>query len=78
MAAYASKSYVLSFSRSIAYEPEVQKSGYIGTLCPGPVATNFIRLPDFRESWRYVIRRCAKYAVKKMMRGKKLIIRVYR
>lgn len=73
---YASKSYVLSFSRSIAYEPEVQKSGvYIGTLCPGPVATEFHKIAGFQGNPGGMSpERCAKYAVKKMMRGKKLII----
>lgn len=73
---YASKSYVLSFSRSIAYEPAVKNSGvYVGSLCPGPVATEFHQVAGFKGNPGGMSpKKCAEYAVKMMFRRKKVII----
>lgn len=73
---YASKSYVLSLTRSIAYEPDVRESGiYVGALCPGPVNTEFHTVAGFRgKPGGMSPEKCAKYAIKMMKRRKQLII----
>lgn len=73
---YASKSYVASLSRAVAFELNEANSGiYVGCLCPGPVNTEFNSVAgvDFTlngVSASYVI----EYAVRQMEKGKTLII----
>lgn len=73
---YASKSYVLNLTEAI-YEELKQKGSnvYIGTLCPGPVDTEFnnVAKVEFKTkslSSKYV----ADYAIRKMFDNKMLII----
>ena len=73
---YSSKSYVLRLSQSIREELKKQKSNVkISVLCPGPVNTNFnnvagvkFGLPSFTSD------HVAKYAIKRMLSNKFLII----
>lgn len=73
---YASKAYVLRLSQAIDREMKQKGSKVrVQTLCPGPVETEFDKNADVRTSMsglnsRYV----AKYAVKKMFRGKSVIV----
>lgn len=73
---YASKAYVLNLTEAI-YE-ELRREGsnvYIGTLCPGPVDTEFNNVAKVKFSVKaldsmYV----ARYALKKMFKNKRVII----
>lgn len=73
---YASKAYVLRLTQSIQGELKHKKSKvYVGTLCPGPVDTNFNRVagvefgvPSLSSS------EVAKYAINKMFKHKKIIV----
>lgn len=73
---YASKAYVLRLSQAISRELEKEGSRVkISVLCPGPVNTEFDSVANVRFSLRglsseYV----AKYAVKKLFKGKTVII----
>lgn len=73
---YASKSYVISFSKSINKELKKKKSNVkISILCPGPVNTNFNNVAGVKFgikplSSEYV----AKYAIEKMLKNKEVII----
>ena len=73
---YASKAYVLRLSQAISRELEKEDSRVkISVLCPGPVNTEFDSVANVRFSLRglsseYV----AKYAVKKLFKGKTVII----
>lgn len=73
---YASKAYVLRLSQAISRELENEGSRVkISVLCPGPVNTEFDSVANVRFSLRglsseYV----AKYAVKKLFKGKTVII----
>jgi hypothetical protein len=73
---YATKSYIVSMTRSISEELRIKNSGVkISSLCPGPVNTNFDNVANVKFSLRglsseYV----AKYAIDKMFKGKKIII----
>ncbi len=73
---YASKSYVYRLSRAVAYELKKEGSDvYVGTLCPGPVSTDFDRVANVKFSIptlssEYV----AEYAIKKMFRRKQVIV----
>ncbi len=73
---YATKSYIVSLTRSIAKELEIKKSDVkVHVLCPGPVNTNFNNVANVRFSLRglsseYV----AKYTIDKMLKNKKVII----
>lgn len=73
---YASKAYVFNLTEGIAGELKYNKSNvYIGALCPGPVNTEFNKVAGVKfglkalES-KYVV----KYALKKMFKGKILIV----
>ena len=73
---YATKVYVLNLTTAIYEELRREKSNvYVGCLCPGPVDTEFnkvakveFKLPGL--SSEYV----AKYAIKKMLKRKLVII----
>ena len=73
---YASKAYVLRLSQAIDRELKQKGSSVrVHTLCPGPVETEFDKMADVKNSMsglssQYV----AKYAVKKMLKGKSVII----
>lgn len=73
---YASKNYVVALSRAVHKELKKAKSNVkISVLCPGPVNTNFNNVANvsFKMdglSSQYV----AKYTVKKMLKGKFIIV----
>ena len=73
---YATKNYVVSLSKAIDKELKKDKSNVkISVLCPGPVNTNFDNVANVKFSLKglsseYV----AKYAIDKMLKGKKVII----
>lgn len=73
---YATKSYVLRLTEAINYELKKKNSHvYIGTLCPGPVRTEFNKVANVKfmtkslESYDV-----AKYTINKMFKRKKIII----
>lgn len=73
---YSTKSYVVRLSESISEELKKDKSNVqISILCPGPVKTNFNKVANvkfhMREADSFKI---AKYAVKKLLKGKFYII----
>ena len=67
---YATKSYVVSLTRAIRKELEIEKSNVnVSVLCPGPVKTNFNNVANVKFSLdglssEYV----AKYAIDKMLK----------
>ena len=73
---YATKNYVVALSKAINKELEKDNSNVtVSVLCPGPVNTNFDNVANVKFSLKglsseYV----AKYAIDKMLKGKKLII----
>lgn len=73
---YSTKAYVVRLSESIREELRREKSKVqISILCPGPVDTNFNKVADVEFALKglsseYV----AKYAVKKMFKGKFYIV----
>jgi hypothetical protein len=73
---YATKNYVVALTRAIRKELKKEKSNVeVSVLCPGPVKTEFNNVAGVRFSLRglsseYV----AKYAVKKLLTGKEVII----
>ena len=80
---YASKSYVLRLSQSIAEELIREKSNVkISVLCPGPVHTEFekasgVSFGNGTEKVKGIIlesRNVAEYAIKKMFKGKGVIV----
>lgn len=73
---YSSKSYVLRLSQSIREELKKQKSNVkISVLCPGPVNTNFNNVAGVKFGLpAFTSEHVAKYAIKKMLKNKFLII----
>lgn len=73
---YSSKSYVLRFSQSIAYELKYKKYNVkISVLCPGPVNTEFNNVAGVNFSFKPLESDfVAKYAVNKMLKGKLIIV----
>ncbi len=73
---YASKAYVLRLSEAVDEEMRRQnKNVTVSVLCPGPVKTEFDSVADVSFSLKgldsfYV----AEYAVRKMLKGKRVII----
>jgi len=73
---YASKAYVLRLTEAVDEEVRRQnKNVTLSVLCPGPVKTEFDNVADVKSSLggltsQYV----AEYAVKKMLKGKRVII----
>lgn len=73
---YSTKAYVLKLTQGIQEELRKQKSNVkLSVLCPGPIATDFLSRAgvSFKTtsiSSEYV----AKYAIEKMLSGKKIII----
>ena len=73
---YATKSYVVRLSEAVREELKREKSKVkISILCPGPVATNFNNVANvkfkLREANSFDV---AKYAIKKMEKGKFYIV----
>ena len=73
---YASKAYVLRLSQAINEELSYKKSNvYISVLCPGPVDTEFNGVAGVRFGLKGLTSEfVAKYAVNKMLKGKKVIV----
>lgn len=73
---YATKAYVLNLTRAIAKEKNVRKSNvYIGSLCPGPVDTNFNNASGIDAKAKGLsARHVAKYTIRKMFAKKELIL----
>ena len=81
---YATKSYVLRLSQAIAEELRREKSNVqISVLCPGPVKTEFEAVAKVsfgkgtEKAGKQIIlgsREVSEYAIKKMMKGKQIII----
>ncbi len=73
---YATKAYVVRLSEAVREELKKEKSNIkISILCPGPVATNFNNVANvkfkLREAKSFDV---AKYAIKKMEKGKFYIV----
>ncbi len=73
---YASKAYVLRLTESIYGELKKKHSHvYIGSLCPGPVDTNFNQVAGVQFGVKALTsKEVAKYAVKKMFNGTLTIV----
>ena len=73
---YSTKAYVVRLSESIREELKKDKSKVqISILCPGPVATNFNNVANVKFHMREASSdKVAKYAVKKLLKGKFYII----
>lgn len=77
---YATKSYVYNLTTAINYELKKQKSNvYVGCLNPGPVDTEFNKVANVKFNLKsYDSDYVARYAIKKMLKRKKLIIPGFR
>lgn len=73
---YASKSYVLRLTQSVAHElRDCGSSVTVSALCPGPVDTEFNRVAGVHFSTPSLSSECvAKYAVMKLIRGDTVIV----
>lgn len=73
---YASKNYVLQLTRAISQELKHNNINvYIGALCPGPVDTEFNRVAGAEFAiGGATASQIAEYALKKMFKGKTVII----
>lgn len=73
---YASKAYVHRLTRAVAYELKKEGSNvYVGSLCPGPIRTNFDEVANVRFSIPMLSSEfVAEYAIKKMFRKKQVIV----
>lgn len=73
---YASKNYVVSFTRAINKELRKSKSKVkVSILCPGPVKTNFNNVANVKFRIKGLPSEfVAKYAVDKMLRGRLVIV----
>ncbi|MGB9343450.1 SDR family NAD(P)-dependent oxidoreductase [Trichococcus sp.] len=73
---YATKAYVTSFTSAIAEELEEKKSNvYVGSLCPGPVDTEFNQVADVKFNLKGITSEyCVNYALDKMYKRKKIIV----
>jgi hypothetical protein len=73
---YATKSYVLRLGEGINKELKtIDSNVYVGTLCPGPVDTNFNKVAGVHFNTKALTPEfVAKYAIDKMFNGKKIII----
>ena len=77
---YATKSYITSFTQSIAKELKDNKSKtYIGCLCPGPVKTEFDEVANVKFSLKSIsAEKCVSVAIKKMFQKKTIIIPTFK
>lgn len=73
---YSTKAYVLRLTQSLQEELKKQKSNVkISVLCPGPTATDFLSRAGVTFKTKSVSSKyVAKYAVEKMLKGKKVIV----
>ena len=73
---YATKNYVVSLTRGIHKELKKEHSHVqLSLLCPGPVDTNFNNVANVTFQLKGLTSKyVAKYAVKKMLKGKLIII----
>lgn len=73
---YATKSYVVSFSRAVAEELRSRKSPvYLGVLCPGPVETEFNQVANVKFALKGItVDQCVDYALRKMKAKKVTIV----
>ncbi|MCM1370388.1 MAG: SDR family oxidoreductase [Clostridium sp.] len=73
---YATKSYVFNLTHAI--RKELKKEGshiYIGTLCPGPVETEFNKVAGVKFSVKSLTSNyVCNYAIKKMFKNKSIIL----
>lgn len=71
---YATKSYIYSLTRAVAKEAK-EHGVFISVLCPGPVRTEFDSRAGGASSLKGLdCADVAKYAVKKFLKGKEIII----
>ena len=73
---YATKAYVVSFTRAVAAELSAVKSPvYIGVLCPGPVDTEFNRVANVSFALKGIsAEECVDYALKGMKKKNVTIV----
>ena len=73
---YATKNYVVSFSRAIAYELKEHHSKiHVSVLCPGPVDTEFNQVANVKFALNGIQpKECVSYALKKMYENQVTII----
>ena len=73
---YATKSYIVRLSEAVREELKKEKSNVkISILCPGPVETNFNNVANVKFKLREAKSQdVAKYAIKKMEKGKFYIV----
>lgn len=73
---YATKNYVVSLSKAINKELQKDNSKVtVSVLCPGPVNTNFNNVANVKFSLKGLSSQyVAKYAIDKVLKGKKVII----
>ena len=73
---YSTKAYIVRFSQSISEELRRKKSNVsIHLFCPGPVNTNFNNVANVKFAIKgFSSEYAAKYAVDRMLEGKKIII----
>ena len=72
----ATKAYVVKYSLGASYELKKKKSDVkLSVLCPGPLRTNFDHNAGAKGNINQMdSMKCARYALKQMKKGKKLII----
>lgn len=73
---YASKAYVVRLTEGIRAELKKAKSNVkLSLLCPGPVDTNFNKVAGVKFNlYSLSSEKVAKYAIKKMLKGKFMIV----
>ncbi|WP_156286201.1 SDR family NAD(P)-dependent oxidoreductase [Oceanivirga salmonicida] len=77
---YATKAYVLSFTRALIYENRENKNIHISVLCPGPTKTNFIKSSNLENSGLFNKLKImsaydvARIGFSELKKGKKVII----
>lgn len=73
---YSTKAYIVRFSQAISEELRRKKSNVsIHLFCPGPVNTNFNNVANVKFAIKgFSSEYAAKYAVDRMLEGKKIII----
>lgn len=71
---FASKAFVLSYSRAIRYEAE-KKGVQVSTLCPGPTKTNFFAQEGTKTPRESMTSEdVARYTYRQLMKNKEIII----
>lgn len=73
---YATKAYVVSLTRAVAYELEEQGSPiYVGALCPGPVDTEFNQNADVAFALKGIsAQKCVREAIAGMRERRTIIV----